>query len=237
MTSLLALDLSAIESAFWHGAFELLVLGIVAVAGNIVYQRYRELAVARQALVDGIDEFTVRLYKPRKMYQTTIDRSHDLFANIDDATQRETHRAETVARALEEVIDAVGRFRALQVKLVPLFGFHVELFAFYLAIWRYLKEVRYRMERGESLYFHHEEAESVDAFYRLIDTFRYRLRVTRIAHHPPALTRPPYELLNEMRQRGDALYEEYFAGPPREAGSSTLAEPQQVLLPVQAWSN
>ena len=36
----------------------------------------------------------------------------------------------------------------LTLLIVPLFGYHLELFGCYLAIWRYLKQIRGRMERG-----------------------------------------------------------------------------------------
>ncbi len=157
-----------------------------------------------------MDTFTDRLYKPRKIYQAVLGPAPDLLAGISDDLQRECRRVEVLQRCLEEFVDVTGRFRALQVKLVPLYGFHVELFGFYLAIWRYLKEVRRRMEQRQSLYFHHEQAESADAFYRLIDRFRFRLMVEKITGQGAGLVQPPADLLKQMQQRGDAVYAEYF---------------------------
>ena len=54
------------------------------------------------------------------------------------------------------MVAATGQFRVVQVKLIPLYGHDPEIFAYYLAIWRYLKEIRDRMGRSETLYFHAE---------------------------------------------------------------------------------
>jgi hypothetical protein len=205
------------EEAFWQGLwggiFQLLTLGLVAVIANLVYRRYRQRADARQELIDAIDQFTIRLYQPRKIYQLLTTPGHPLLSRVADPQHLEAWRARKIERTLEQLVAAIGRFRALQVKLVPLFGYHAELFAYYLAIWRYLKEVRERMERLESLYFHHEKPESMDAFYRLIDSFRYRLLTERTVWRPPGLVRPPQDLLLQMRQQADSIYAEYFKLP------------------------
>lgn len=195
---------------FWQGVFQLVGLGVIAFGINIVYQRFRARSTARQELVDEIDEFTVSLYRPRKVYQSLLDRTHDPLDGIADAGLREARRQELRHRQYEDLVSAVGRFRSLQVKIVPLYGYHLDLFGHYLAIWRYLKEIRKRMEGRESLYFHHENSESVDAFYRLIDAFRYRVLVQKFAEKPPGLVRPPPEVLAEMRRQGDVIYAEYF---------------------------
>jgi hypothetical protein len=218
MTVLAALfELRGFEEGFWTGFWggiaQLIVLGVVAFIANVVYQRFKEISTARQALVNEIDDFTVRLYKPRKMYQTLFDASQGESEGGPDALHHQAARDQTMQRLLEEIVEAVGRFRALQVKLVPLYGYHVELFAYYLAIWRYLKEVRQRMERHESLYGPHEKPEAADAFYRLIDAFRYRVSVEKATRHLPAPVQPPHYLLQQMRSRGDALYAEFFEQP------------------------
>ena len=125
-------------------------------------------------------------------------------------------RRQYAQRWFEELIGAESRFRSLQVKIVPLYGYHVELFAYYLVIWRYLKEVRRRMARLESLVTQRETRQSDDRFYALIDTFRYRMMTESFAKHPPGLTTPPPEVLREMQRRADALHAEHF-GPGDEA--------------------
>lgn len=217
MSTLFA-EASALENAAWQCLAQVVALGVVGFFVNILYQHYRQRSTARQELIDNLDAFTARLYKPRKIYQAVITPTPDLLAGISDATQRECRRAELVQRCLEELVEVTGRFRAIQVKLVPLYGFHVELFAYYLAIWRYLKEVRRRMELRESLYFHHERAESADAFYRLIDSFRYRILLEKISGQGIGPVQPPAELLKEMKQRGAAVYAEYFERTAPGAG-------------------
>jgi hypothetical protein len=199
-------------SGLWQGVFQLLSLGIVAFFGNIIYRRYRERDTARQDLLNEIDQFTVALYKPRKVYQGMLSTDPDLLAGMADP-QRQIRRIEIIEESLEELTAVTGRFRSLQVNIVPLYGYHEELFSYYLAIWRYLKEIRRRMERRENLYFHHESPESVDAFYRLIDEFRYRVMVARFVPRPPTRGRPPGEFLDRMHERGRAIYQGYFGGP------------------------
>jgi hypothetical protein len=218
MCSLLA-EASALENAAWQCLAQVVALGVVGFFVNILYQRYRQRATARQELIDDVDTFTARLYKPRKIYQAVLDTAPDLLAGIDDGAQRECRRVEMLQRCLEEFVEVTGRFRAIQVKLVPLYGFHVELFGYYLAIWRYLKEVRRRMEQRQSLYFHHEQAESADAFYRLIDRFRFRLLVEKISGRSVGPVQPPADLLKQMQQRGDAVYTEFFEQPSKPGTS------------------
>jgi hypothetical protein len=196
--------------ALWAGVFHLVGLAIVGLWVTFIYQRYRTLAVARQELIDEIDQFAVRLYKPRKLYLAMMEESPALLNCIPDAAQRQAHRAALMEQCLAELIDAIGRLRSFQVKMVPLYGYHVELFGHYLAIWRYVKEVRYRMEQGQSLYTHPEESEGADAFYKLIDAFRYRIMTQKVKRHAPQPVLPPEELLKQMRQRADAIYAQHF---------------------------
>jgi len=209
----------SIWHALWGGVFQLVALAVVGLWVNFVYQRFRALATARQELIDEIDQFTIRLYKPRKLYLAMTDDAPALLACIPDAAQRQAHRAALMEQCLGELMEAVARLRALQVKIVPLYGYHVELFGYYLAIWRYLKEVRHRMEHGESLYSRPGEADSSDLFYRLIDAFRYRVLVEKVKRHPPRLVQPPPDILKQMQQRGDAIYAQHFGAPaPPAAG-------------------
>lgn len=204
--------------AMWTGVFQLVALAIVGLWVNFVYQRYRALATARQELLDEIEQFTIRVYKPRKIYLTMLEESPALLAAIPDATQRQAHRAALMGQCLAELVDAIGRLRSLQVKMVPLYGYHVELFGYYLAVWRYMKEVRHRMEHGQSLYSRPDEADSKDAFYKVIDTFRYRVMVETVKRHPPRLVEPPEDILKQMQQRGDAIYARYFGAPAPPQG-------------------
>jgi hypothetical protein len=194
----------------WSGVFQLVALGVVAFWMQFVYQRFRHRTDSRQELIDEIDDFTVTAYKPRKLYILAINRTTDMFAGIADGAAREVRRAELIQQCVNDLVEAIGKFRALQVKIVPLYGYNNELFGYYMAIWRYLKEVRKRMQAGESLYFHHENPESVDAFFRLIDACRYRVLLASFTKSSPGLVRPPAELLARMRTRGDELYAEYF---------------------------
>lgn len=216
MSSLLLADAPLGDSfwnALWGGVFQLLALAVAGLWVTFVYQRYRAQAAARQELIDEIDAFTVRLYKPRKLYLAVLEESPALLACIPDHGERQAHRATLMEQCLAELVDAIGRLRSLQVKMVPLYGYHVELFGYYLAIWRYLKEVRHRMERGQSLYTQVGEADSADAFYRLIDSFRYRVLLERVRPRGPGLVQPPDDILKQMQQRGDAIYQQYFGAP------------------------
>jgi hypothetical protein len=112
--------------------------------------------------------------------------------------------------ALEEFSEAAGRFRALQVKLVPLFGFNVEIFAHYLAVWQAVRAVRKRMERGEDLYADHETESSSDALYRLLDQFRYHTQVTPSVRHKPTLLSPPNDIEEAIKDQAQVIYEKYL---------------------------
>jgi hypothetical protein len=215
----LAIDWKAAEAALWNGLAQLIVLAIVGFVANIVIRRFKEVSTARQELLDQIDQFSIHLYKPRKIYQVMIDRRADLLCEISNPGEREACRLAAIHQALYELVDATGRLRTFQVKIIQLYGYNIDLLAHYLAIWRYMKEVRRRMEKGESLYTRSEKPESGDAFYRLFDSFRYRVSVARYTWRRPSLVHPPAELLAEMRKAGDAVYAEYF-GPVEKPNDS-----------------
>jgi hypothetical protein len=206
-------DPAAFVQGFWQGVFQVVALAIVAAFGTLIYQRRQARFALRDKLIDSINQFAISLYKPRKLYQAIIDQTCDPLAQLTDASHRAARRLETIYQALEEVVAATGQFRVLQVKLIPLFGHDPELFAYYMAIWRYLKEIRDRMGRSETLYFHAEQPDSPDAFYLLIDAFRYRIVLRPLIGRPPGLAKPPQEVLAEMRRRGDEVYAEYFPEP------------------------
>lgn len=205
-------DGAAFAQGFWQGVFELVALSIIAAFGTFIFQRRQARHTLREELVGSINQFAIDLYRPRKLYQAIIDRSCDPLADIAEPSQREARRLETIYRALEDVVAATGQFRVVQVKLIPLYGHDPELFAYYLAIWRYLKEVRDRMGRSETLYFHGERPDSPDAFYLLIDSFRYRIMLRPFVRRPPGLARPSEAVLADLRRRGDEVYAAYFAG-------------------------
>jgi hypothetical protein len=52
-----------------------------------------------------------------------------------------------------------------------------------------------------------------DAFYLLIDAFRYQIMVSPIVRRPPVLAKPSSEVLEELRRRGDEIYAEFFCEP------------------------
>jgi hypothetical protein len=209
-------DPAAFAQGLWQGVFELLALTTIAAFGTFIFQRRQARYTLREGLIDSINQFAINLYKPRKLYQAIIDQSCDPLANVADASQREARRLETVYRALEDVVAATGQFRVVQVKLIPLYGHDPEIFAHYLAIWRYLKEVRDRMGRSETLYFHAEHPDSTDAFYLLIDSFRYQIMTRPFIGRPPGLARPSEAVLAELRRRGDEVYAEFFEGAEQE---------------------
>jgi len=193
----------AFWSGLWAGVFELLAIGLVAGWVNVIYQRIRSRQALRSDLIDEIDQFSTSLYKPRKIYQHLLSLSADQRAN----------REAELLRCLEELTSAAGRFRAIQVKLIPLFGFDVEMLAHYLAVWRAIREVRKRMERSESLFATHESSDSSDALYRLLDQFRYRAQVTPSVRHKPSLLSPPPALSGQIEERSSELYQQYISPP------------------------
>ena len=192
----------AFWNGLWSGIFELIAIGGVAGWINFVYQRIRSRQELRRDLIEEIDLFSSALYKPRKLYQLCL-------------TQRlEEPSSEQVApnqiKYLEEFTDAAGRFRALQVKMVPLFGFNIELFAHYLAVWEAVRSVRKRMERGVDLYAAHETQSSSDALYRMLDQFRYQVQVTPSVRTKPSLLSPPDLVESEIKRRAHEIYTQYL---------------------------
>jgi hypothetical protein len=218
---LIAMHWEMVESSLWSAACNLVVLAIVGVVANLIYRRFRDLMTARQELLDDIDLFSLALYKPRKLYQIMIDRAPDLLAGVATREEREARRLEAIHHALEDLVEATGRFRTLQVEIIRLYGYNMDLLSRYLAIWRYLKEVRRRMEAGVALYLPGEKPGSEDAFYKLFDAFRFRVSVARFVLRAPKAAQPPADILAHMRREGDVVFAEYFGeadkGPPPPA--------------------
>jgi hypothetical protein len=213
-------DPTAFVQGLWQGVFQLVALALVAAFGTFIYQRRQARYRLRDELIDSVNQFAVNLYKPRKLYQAVIDQTCDPRAQAADPSHREARRLEVIYRSLEEVVAATGQFRVLQVKLIPLYGHDPEIFGYYVAIWRYLKEIRDRMGRSETLYFHAEKPDSPDAFYLLIDAFRYRILVRPFVRQPPGLAKPAPEVLAALRRRGDEVYAEYFPDPAAQPASA-----------------
>jgi hypothetical protein len=213
----------AIAHGLWQGVFQLVALGIVAAFGTFIFQRLSAKYTLRDELIEAINDFSISLYKPRKVYQSIIDKTCDPLGVLPDPGQREARRLEMIYRSLEEIVLATGQFRALQVKIVALYGHDLEIFSYYMAIWRYLKEIRHRMGNSESLYFQTEGPESSDAFYVLIDAFRYRVMMQSFARTSPGLERPEKSVIDEMRRRGDLVYAKYFSDAQKkpEQGTAT----------------
>src|SRR6185437_1165718 len=89
----------AFVGGFWQGVFQLLSLSIVALFGNLVYQRIRHRYAAREEIIDEIDQFTISLYRPRKIYQMYVayeGKPQDLLADIPSPVEREDRRNETL---------------------------------------------------------------------------------------------------------------------------------------------
>jgi len=219
---LFAVEPDSLETAIWSAISQLAVLAIVGFVANIVIRRFREVSTARQDLLKEIDAFSISLYKPRKIYQVMIDRCGDLLTGISNPDQRECARLEAIHKSLAEVVDATGRLRTFQVKIIQLYGYDIDLLAHYLAIWRYMKEIRRRMERGESLYLANERPESGDAFYRLFDSFRYRVSQAKYPWRQPEIAQPPPDLLAQMRAAGDQVYQQYFGEMPARGTSAVI---------------
>ena len=209
-------DPTAIVQGFWQGVFQLLALAIVAAFGTFIYQRRQARYALREELIESINQFAINLYKSQKRALAIIDQTCDPLAHLADSAHREERRLETIYRALDEVVAATGQFRVVQVKLIPLYGHDPEIFGYYMAIWRYLKEVRHRMGRSETLYFHAEGPDSMDAFYLLIDAFRYQIMLSPIIRRPPVLALPSSEVLQNLRRRGDEIYAKFLTGPSVE---------------------
>jgi hypothetical protein len=216
-------DETAFAQGFWQGFFQLLALAVAAAFGTFIYQRRQARYTLRDELIESINQFAVNLYKPRKLYQAILDQTCDPLAHLADSSHREARRLETIYRALEDVIAATGQFRVVQVKLIPLYGHDREIFGYYLAIWRYLKEIRDRMGRSETLYFHAERPDSPDAFYLLIDAFRYQIMLRPMVSRPPVLAKPSDTVLAELRRRGDEVYAAFFPAQSEMAAAGSPA--------------
>jgi hypothetical protein len=229
---LFALDWAAAERALWTAIGQLIVVGVAGFVANIVYKRYRDLSTARQDLLKSIDEFSLALYTPRKLYQVMIDGRSDLLPDLCTHQERELRRLETIHRALADLVAATGRFRTFQVEILRLYGYNMDLLSHYLAIWRYLKDTRRRMERGASLYLPGERPGSEDAFYNLFDVFRFRVSVARLVHTAPAAAKPPDSIIAEMRKRGDDVFDQYFGVAPEELESGKPMHPMSEIEAV-----
>ena len=142
--------------------------------------------------------------------------------------ERDARRLEPIHRAMADLVAATGRFRTFQVEILRMYGYNMDLLSHYLAIWRFLKYTRRRMEKGATLYLPGERPGSEDAFYNLFDVFRFRIGVARFVHIPPAAAKPPKSVIAEMRRQGDEVFDHYFgtAEPEPSSGDLTQTLPQ-----------
>ena len=65
----------AFWSGLWSGLFELIAIGLVAGWVNFIYQKIRSRQELRRDLIEEIDQFSSSLYKPRKLYQLSLERA------------------------------------------------------------------------------------------------------------------------------------------------------------------
>ena len=121
--------------------------------------------------------------------------------------------------------------RTFQVKIIQVYGFNMDLLAHYLAIWRFTKEMRRKMEKGESLYLAGARSQG-DPFFRLFDSFRYRVSMAKYRWRSETLVHPSPELLAEMRAAGARVYAQYFG----EAEIPTSAPPagENTMVPLSS---
>jgi hypothetical protein len=198
-----------LQQAFWSGIVQLGVLAVVAVIGNFVYRRIRDRSLGRRDLMKDIHEFTIQLYKPRKLYQLCNRRDDSGFAQ--EATLGDSqHRAELRVRMLEDLVGVIGQFRSIQARIVSLFGHDRQLFGYYLAIWAHLKEIRDRMEAGTPLVDDSHPVSSVDPLYRLFDEFRYHVGVKRYALAGRKRLWPSDQELAAMQTEATKVYDRFF---------------------------
>ena len=176
---------------------------------KISYKRYRDLSTARQELLKNIDEFSHALCKPRKLYQVMIDGRSDLLPDLCTHKERDGSPPGTIHQALADLVAATGRFRTFQVEIIRLYGYNMDLLSHYLAIWRYLKDTRRRMERGASLYYR-----ASSRARKMRSTISSTCSVS--ASVWPALctvrraAAPPENIIAEMRRQGDEVFDRYF---------------------------
>lgn len=209
------LNNQAFLEGFWGGVFEVIALGIVGFWINIVYQKVQSRKKQRQTLVDDLDAFSTALYPPRKLYQALLDRP-EIIAHIEDEQERTMYKMKLLNQYLSEFTHCAGQFRALQVQLIPLFGYDVNLFGYYMAVWRYVRQLRKRMEQKQTLYFHHETPSSSDAFYRLLDQFRYQIQTTPSIQSKPSRLSIPTEIQRQIQTQADEIYQTYFGSEETE---------------------
>ena len=212
----------AFLEGLWGGIFEVIALGIVGFWVNVVYHKVQVRKKQRQMLVDDLDRFSTALYPPRKLYQALIDRP-EIIAHIQDEKERDLYKMNLLNQYLGELTHCAGQFRALQVQLIPLFGYHIKLFAYYMAIWRYVRQLRKRMEQKQTLYFHHETSSSSDAFYRLLDQFRYQIQITPSIKHKAVLLSIPPNLQSKIQEQANEIYRTYFEVDSEESQLSSTS--------------
>lgn len=212
---------------FWQGFFELVALGIVAYFVNVLYAGHTNRTQKKQEIIDELDEFVISLWKPRKIYSLLKDGKLDFLNHLPSQETKALEQFRLKTQAFHDLLDSIGRLRAVQIKIITFFGFQTELLAHFMAIWFYLKEVRRRMEQGETLFFgsprQTADAEikaGEDDLYVLIDKFRLLIAATPKAKEPTLRLKTKPEEAKEVQRRAHEIYKNFFGEIPSEKASS-----------------
>ncbi|MEK7485655.1 MAG: hypothetical protein AABZ60_15135 [Planctomycetota bacterium] len=212
---------------FWQGFFELVALGIVAYFVNVIYARRTNTNQKKQEIIDELDEFVISLWKPRKIYTLLHDQKLDFLTHLSSQESRTLEQFRLKTQAFNEFLDSIGRLRAVQIKIITFFGFQIELLAHFMAIWFYLKEVRRRMEHGETLFFGSprqttevEIRAGEDDLYVLIDKFRLLIASTPKTNSPPLRLKTHPEEAKEVQRHAQEIYRSFFGEIPAEIPSA-----------------
>ena len=205
---------------FWQGVFELISLCVVAHFVNDLIARRTSRSSKKQEIIDELDEFVISLWKPRKLYTLILEEKLSFMQAITSPEARALKSFELRYQAFEKLLDSIGRLRSVQIKIVTFFGFEVELLAHFTAIWKYLKEIRRRMEKNETLFFgtprksapmlHSSTKMGDDDLYVLIDKFRLLIASTPPAENPPSNLAPDEKLAEKVKSRANSIYTEFF---------------------------
>lgn len=222
---LLALS-SEFYQGFWQGVFELLALAIVGYFINVLYASYTSRSRKKQEIIDELDRFVTNLWKPRKIYYLLQEDKLNFLNVLESEETRKLQKHRLLAKAFDDLLESIAQFRAVQIKIVTFFGLHVELLAHFMTIWFYLKEVRRRMERGETLLFGSPRTIDKnipklgeDDLYVLIDRFRFLIASTPKAKMPPLHISPDPALAKQVQDRASEIYRAFFGDLPEKRES------------------
>jgi hypothetical protein len=210
---------SAFEQAAWQGFFELVALSLVAYFVHVLFAKRSNRLRKRQEIIDELDTFVSHLWKPRKLYSSLQEKKLNFLISLDPSQQK-LKTFEIQYEILNDLLESIGQFRSVQIKLIHFYGFHIELLAHFTAIWLYLKEVRQRIESNETLYFGAPRKENTgkprigsDDLYALIDHFRLLISQSRCSEQTHTQLLPPPELSETIKKRSEEIYKNFFGDP------------------------